>query len=281
MSVPAYTRKRSRTQVDWGLGRYEHTAQQLRPAARVLVHHANVTRGERVVDVGCGTGNAALIAAGRGARVKGVDPAMRLLKVARGRAAARGLDVTFVHGEAASLPLADASADVVLSNFGVIFASDAVAAADELARVTAPGGRIVLSAWLPVGAIHEIGRAAMAAIGEVVGTPTGPPPFAWHTQQGLDGLFGPAGFTVTLQEEQLEITAPSPLEYLVRGVREPPVRGRDPVDPRAARQAGGAARPHARDPRGHERGHGGLPRHEPVRRRDGAEEVTDVRWTEL
>ena len=172
MSVPAYTRKPSRTQVDWGLGRYEHTAQQLRPAARVLVNHANVTRDERVVDVGCGTGNAALIAAGRGARVKGVDPAMRLLKVARGRAAARGLDVTFVHGEAASLPLADASADVVLSNFGVIFASDAVAAADELARVTAPGGRIVLTAWLPVGAIHEIGRAAMAAIGEVVGTPS-------------------------------------------------------------------------------------------------------------
>ena len=182
MSVSAYTRKPSRAKVDWGLGRYEHTAQQLRPAARVLVNRANVTRDERVVDVGCGTGNAALIAAGRGARVKGVDPAMRLLKVARGRAAARGLDVTFVHGEAASLPLADASADVVLSNFGVIFASDAVAAADELARVTAPGGRIVLTAWLPVGAIHEIGRAATAAIGEVVGTPAGRPVRAGRVQ---------------------------------------------------------------------------------------------------
>jgi SAM-dependent methyltransferase len=216
MSVSEQRTRRRAPVLDWGLGRYEHTAQQLRPAARVLVDHAGVTADQRVVDVGCGTGNAALLAAARGARVKGVDPAMRLLKVARGRAAARGLDVTFVHGEAASLPLADESADIVLSNFGVIFAADAPAAADELARVTAPGGRVVLTAWIPEGAIHEIGQAARAAITEVVGKPTGPPPFAWHDEDSLNGLFAPAGLEATVREAEIAITGPSPLEYLVR-----------------------------------------------------------------
>jgi ubiquinone/menaquinone biosynthesis C-methylase UbiE len=76
------------------------------------------------VDLGCGTGNAALLAAGRGARVTGVDPAPRLLDVARARAAERGLDATFAHGEAGDLPLEDGEVDVVLSVFGVIFAPD-------------------------------------------------------------------------------------------------------------------------------------------------------------
>jgi SAM-dependent methyltransferase len=238
MSVTQQTRRRVPS-LDWGLGRYEHTAQQLRPAARVLVNHARVERDERVVDVGCGTGNATLLAAARSTRVKGVDPAMRLLKVARGRAAARGLDVTFVHGEAASLPLADDSADVVLSSFGVIFAGDAIAAADELARVTAPKGRIVLSAWIPEGAIHEVGRAARQAITDVVGAPTGPPPFAWHDLDALTALLGPGGFEVSLQEATLAITAPSALEYLVTEHSSHPfaVVGRAILEPRGKLEA--------------------------------------------
>ena len=70
---------------DWGLGRYEDTAAQLEPAARAVVERAAPAAGEHVVDVGCGTGNAALLAAERGARVTGVDPAPRLLDVARER----------------------------------------------------------------------------------------------------------------------------------------------------------------------------------------------------
>lgn len=75
--------------LDWSLGNYEHTAAQLLPAARVVVDRAAPAAGERVADVGCGTGNAALLAAARGARVTGVDPAPRLLEVAREQAAAR------------------------------------------------------------------------------------------------------------------------------------------------------------------------------------------------
>src|SRR5436305_15136046 len=111
--------------LDWSLGRYERTAGQLLPAARLVVERAAPAAGDRVVDVGCGTGNAALLAAERGARVTGVDPATRLLEVARERAAARGLDADFATGDAAHLPVGDGEADVVLSVFGVIFAPDA------------------------------------------------------------------------------------------------------------------------------------------------------------
>jgi 2-polyprenyl-3-methyl-5-hydroxy-6-metoxy-1,4-benzoquinol methylase len=81
--------RQPRRTMDWSLGHYEHTAAQLMPAARVVVDRAAPAEGERVVDVGCGTGNAALLAAARGARVTGVDPAARLLEVAREQAAAQ------------------------------------------------------------------------------------------------------------------------------------------------------------------------------------------------
>ena len=145
--------------LDWGLGRYETTAVALSPVAAAVVERAAISSGDRVVDVGCGTGNAALLAARLGAQTTGVDPAARLLDVARARAAESGVTATFVQGDAASIPVATASADVVLSVFGVIFAPDPVAAAAEMARVTAPGGRILLTAWIPEGAINEIGRA--------------------------------------------------------------------------------------------------------------------------
>src|SRR5262245_27647387 len=139
--------------MDWGQGRYEHVAAQLLPAAKVVVDTAAIEEGERVVDVGCGTGNAALLAAERGASVTGIDPAQRLLDVASAQASKGGLDARFERGEAASLPVPDGGAEVVLSVFGVIFASDPKAAADEMARVLAPVGRMLLAAWIPGGAI--------------------------------------------------------------------------------------------------------------------------------
>jgi SAM-dependent methyltransferase len=200
--------------VDWGMGRYEVTGAQLEPAARVLVEHAAPAVGERVLDVGCGTGSAALLAAERGARVTGVDPAPRLLEVARAEATARGLDATFGVGDAAALPLADGEADAVLSAFGVIFAPDPAAAAAEMARVTAPNGRIVLSAWLPAGPIREAVRAAAEAVRNALGAPAGPPPFPWHDRDALAELFGPYGFEVGVAEERLAFTAPSPEAFV-------------------------------------------------------------------
>jgi SAM-dependent methyltransferase len=219
---------------DWGLGSYEHTAAQLLPAARVVVDRASAERGERVVDVGCGTGNAALLSAAQGARVTGIDPAARLLEVAREQAAAQGLDMTFLPGDAGSLPLEDGAADVVLSVFGVIFAPDACAAAGEMARVTTPAGRIVLTAWVPQGAIHDAVRMAQDAVRRAVGAPAGPPPFAWHDRTALRDLFAPYGFEVTVEEQSLSFTANSPQDYLDTESANHPlaVAGRAVLEPR-------------------------------------------------
>ncbi|WP_322780812.1 class I SAM-dependent methyltransferase [Frankia sp. Cas4] len=109
---------------DWGRGRYEDTASALLPAARAVVRAAALCPGERVLDVGCGTGNAALLAAGAGARVIGIDPASRLLEVAQGQAVDEGSDTSFLPCEADCLPVPAASVDVALSAFAVIFASE-------------------------------------------------------------------------------------------------------------------------------------------------------------
>ena len=216
--------------MDWSLGRYEHVAEQLLPAAVAVVEQAAPARGEYVVDVGCGSGNAALLAAERGARVTGVDPAPRLVEVASAQATARGLDAEFVTGEAAALPVSDGGADAVLSVFGAIFAADARAAAAEMARVTAPTGRIVLSAWIPGGALGEVARVGREAVAAAAGGPTGGgPPFAWHDGDALSGLFGPHGFSVSTREESLAFTAGSPSEFLDAELRNHPlwVSGRE------------------------------------------------------
>jgi SAM-dependent methyltransferase len=209
--------------MDWGVGHYERVAVGLWDAAYAVVEHAAPTHGERVADIGCGTGNAARLAAERGARVTGVDPAARLLDVARADAASEGLEIRFVQGATSDLPLAGESADVVLSVFGVIFAPDAWAAAAEIARVSAPAGRVVLSAWIPGGALSDAMKArrdALAAAG--VETLRGRP-FAWHEYQALSGLLGPYGFAVELLEHKLAFHAASAREFAEFEFRDHPM----------------------------------------------------------
>jgi SAM-dependent methyltransferase len=224
---------------DWDQGHYERVAEQLLPAAEVLIDRAAPAPGERVVDVGTGTGNAALLAAQRGATVVGVDPAARLLAVARDAAAARGHDAAFVEGEAAALPVLTGVADVVVSVFGVVFAPDAAAATAELARVTAPEGRVVLSAWLPTGPIAEMNRIARRAVAQALGAPAGAPPrVAWHDPDDLAVLLGPHGFAVEVSVHELAFTGPSPRAYLEAEQRSHPLA----VGARAAvERSGGAA----------------------------------------
>lgn len=225
--------------VDWGLGYYEETAARLVPAACVVIDEAAVQNGERVVDVGCGTGNAALLAAERGARVTGVDPAPRLLEVARERAAASAVDATFLPGNAADVPVGDGEADVVVSVFGAIFAPDPHAAARELARVTAPAGRIVLAAWIPGGAISDSIRVAGEAVRRALGAPAPPPPFAWHDRDALAGLLSPLGFgEITVRTESLAFTAPSPRAHLEADMANHPlaVAGRAVLESRGELQ---------------------------------------------
>jgi SAM-dependent methyltransferase len=199
---------------DWGVGRYETTAERLLPVAREVVRRAAIGAGERVLDLGCGTGNAALLAAEHTADVVGVDPAERLLEVARKRAAELGSGASFRAGSAAAIPCAQASADVLLSVFAVIFAPDPSAAAAEMARVLAPGGRVLLSAWPPDGALQEVNGTLAGTVRAALGAPPAPPPFGWHDGDALAALFAPHGLRVELAERAVEFTAPSVEAYL-------------------------------------------------------------------
>ncbi|MDQ3570964.1 MAG: class I SAM-dependent methyltransferase [Actinomycetota bacterium] len=131
---------------DWSVGEYERTASQLDVASASVIHAAAIGPTEHVLDVASGTGNAALRAAIAGVRAVGVDRAERLVTVARERARQANLELPVVTGDALEQPFSDASFDVVLSVFGVIFAQPGEQVAAELLRVTRPGGRVVLSA---------------------------------------------------------------------------------------------------------------------------------------
>jgi SAM-dependent methyltransferase len=152
-----------------------------------------------------------------------IDPATRLLEVAAARARERSLAATFLEGVASAIPLPDETADVIVSVFGVIFAPDAPAAAEEIARVAAPTNRVVLSAWRPRGPIAVIARLRNDAVSRAKGGATGgPPPFAWHEEAALQELFGPHGFTVSIEDAALPIVASSAEGFLDRQFRAHP-----------------------------------------------------------
>ncbi|GAA1574713.1 methyltransferase domain-containing protein [Kribbella sancticallisti] len=212
-------------EIDWGVGRYEATGEMLLPVSEIVVGMAEPLARKTVVDVGCGTGNAALLAASRGAVVTGVDPAARLLEVARGRAAKAGLDVDFVVGNAASIPLPDHSADVVFSVFATIFAPDAEAAIAEMVRVTAPDGAIRFTAWPPEGPLVVINKIAGQFMAEAMGQPAGEQPerkaLGWHDRDQLRAAFAPYGFDVEVERRELTFTGKSPADYLATSSEHP------------------------------------------------------------
>lgn len=111
--------------------------------APILSDTARISPGERVLDIGCGTGIAALAAAGRGASATGVDINAGMLAVARRKAP----DLTWIEAPAEDLPFADGAFDVVLCQFALMFLADRTRALREMARVTRPGGRIALATW--------------------------------------------------------------------------------------------------------------------------------------
>lgn len=194
--------------MDWSDGSYERIATTLAPAAKVALDALGPIAGLRLLDVGCGTGNVALEAARLGALVSAIDPAARLVEVTRGRAEAESLRVTATVADAAALPFADASFDVLVSVFAVIFAPDSGAAAREMVRVLRPGGRLALTAWTAHGAIFEAG----AALWRAASPPGGEPEKAWPSwvdESFVRGLFEPLGASVEAAEHPLAFEAES------------------------------------------------------------------------
>lgn len=139
------------------------------PPAADLVSFAGVATGHRVLDVGTGTGVAAITAARRGATVAALDLSPVLLDQARQSAALAKVDVSFTEGDVERLPYADASFDVVLSQFGHMFAPRPEVATAELLRVAKPGGRVAFATWPPE---HAMGRL-FALVARRVSAPGG------------------------------------------------------------------------------------------------------------
>ena len=173
----------------WSKGDFAHVAPVVQIVAERLVDAVEVLPDERVLDVACGSGNAAIAAARCFADVTGVDFVPSLLERARVRAAAEFLEVQFVEGEAQNLPFEDASFEIVLSTFGAMFAPDQERTAAELLRVTRPGGRIGMANWVPDGFVGDIFKASAQHAPPPPGLA---PPVAWGTEERLRELFGDA-----------------------------------------------------------------------------------------
>lgn len=165
----------------WAAGDYSAMAPHLAGAAERVVRHAAIVPGEAVLDVACGTGNAALRAAGLGAQVTGLDLTPELLAQAREDAP----DLTWVEGDAQDLPFEDASFDVVLSVFGCMFAPDHRRTAAEILRVLRPGGRVVIASWTPDGDSARLLRL----VGRHLPPPPGDPPVLWGDEEHVQRLF--------------------------------------------------------------------------------------------
>ncbi|HEU4947605.1 MAG TPA: class I SAM-dependent methyltransferase [Kribbella sp.] len=186
---PDLSTVKARQQKTWASGDFAVIASRIVLTSEQLADAADLRAGWRVLDVACGNGNAALAAARSGTQVVGVDYVSALLENGRGRAVSEGLDVEFRLGDAEDLPVEDASFDAVLSVFGAMFAPDHQRTADEIVRVTRPGGTIGLASWTPDGFIGEMFKVITA---RVPGPPGVRSPLLWGTEQHLTELFGDA-----------------------------------------------------------------------------------------
>lgn len=189
----------------WATGDYDAMMRQegLYAVGERIVRRLGIGAGDRVLDVACGTGNAAIPAAASAAEVVGVDLTPEMLEVARRRAADAGVDVEWVEGDAEELPYADGEFDAVLSTFGVQFAPRHEVVADELSRVLRPGGRLGLVAWTPEGAIGDFFRTVSAHLPEPPSFVD--PPLAWGDAGHVRELFEGAEVALELSRESWEI----------------------------------------------------------------------------
>jgi SAM-dependent methyltransferase len=147
---------KERHAVVWSSGPYQGVTETIKDIHKVVIERLDPQPGQRLLDVACGTGAAAELAATTGAEIVGVDIAPALIEQAKQRAAEGGLDIDYRVGDAEALELEDGSFDLVASTCGVMFAPDHRAIARELARVTKSGGRIALACWTPDSKMAEL-----------------------------------------------------------------------------------------------------------------------------
>jgi SAM-dependent methyltransferase len=202
----ADTELKAKHRTMWGKGDYPLMVDTfLLPIGQRLVDAAGITSGARVLDVAAGTGNAAIPAAQRGARVTASDLTPELLAAGSRRPEAEGLDIEWVEADAENLPFEDGSFDVVMSCIGAMFAPRHQVVADELVRVCRPGGTIGLLSWTPEGMLGALFRTMKPF------APTPPPgaqpPVLWGSEDHLRALFGGRVEFTSVTRDVLEITA--------------------------------------------------------------------------
>lgn len=188
----------------WALGDYATVADTVIPGLGArLVEASGIGPGDRVLDVAAGSGNAALPAARAGARVTASDITPELLEAGRAVAERQGLDLVWREADAEALPFDDDAFDATISCVGVMFAPHHQESADELVRVTRPGGTIGLASWTPEG---FIGRMFGVMKPYAPAPPPGaqPPPL-WGSEDHVRRLFGDRVEDVTARRETVDV----------------------------------------------------------------------------
>jgi SAM-dependent methyltransferase len=145
-----------RQKATWESGDFGQVAKYITPVAEQFMARIELRPGMTVLDAACGTGNLAVIAARHGCVTSGLDIASNLVAQARERAQRESQDIEFTEGDAEAMPYVDASFDVVVSMYGVMFAPRPERVVNELQRVTKPGGLIALANWTPGGFIGKM-----------------------------------------------------------------------------------------------------------------------------
>jgi ubiquinone/menaquinone biosynthesis C-methylase UbiE len=179
----------------WEKGDFTRIAQSMRESGEALVKSLEITKGLKVLDLGCGDGTTALPEAKLGADVLGVDIAKNLVEAGNKRAKEHGLtNCKFQEGDASNLhELKDKTFDLVVSIFGAMFAPKPFDVAKEMVRVTRPGGRIVMGNWIPND------PTLVAQILKISASYSPPPPegfispMTWGIENNVIERFGAAG----------------------------------------------------------------------------------------
>ncbi len=177
---------KSRLKTTWEAGDFSEVARHIETVAEEFVGRLNIQPGMKVLDVACGSGNLAVVAARKGSSVTGVDIADNLVEAAKKRAEQLGLDIKFEQGDAEALPYEDDTFDLVMTMYGAMFAPRPEIVASELVRVCKPGGRIAMANWTPEGFAGQMFKLG----GKYVPPPPMPPPVQWGVPEVVAERFG-------------------------------------------------------------------------------------------
>jgi ubiquinone/menaquinone biosynthesis C-methylase UbiE len=209
-ATPDLTAVKAKQQATWASGDYAVVGTTLQIVGENLCEAVDLRSNQNVLDVAAGNGNATLAAARRFANVVSTDYVGALLERGRERARADRLPVEFREADAENLPFTDASFDVVLSTFGVMFTANHPKAASELVRVARPGGKIGLANWTPEGFIGNL----LKTVGKAVPPPPGvKSPIMWGKKDYLEEIFG-SGVVIATQSRHFTFRYKSPAHFL-------------------------------------------------------------------